>query len=36
MTPPSSPPTRPFWLGNGFRPIGYGVLRSIDARALDM
>jgi GNAT superfamily N-acetyltransferase len=33
---PANPLSRPFWLGNGFRPIGYGVLRSIDARALDM
>jgi GNAT superfamily N-acetyltransferase len=32
---PANPLSRPFWLGNGFRPIGYGVLRSIDARALE-
>jgi len=32
----ANPLSRPFWLGNGFRPIGYGVLRTIDARALDM
>jgi GNAT superfamily N-acetyltransferase len=26
---PSNPLSRPFWLGNGFRPVGYGMLRSI-------
>jgi GNAT superfamily N-acetyltransferase len=33
---PANPLSRPFWLGNGFQPVGYGVLRSIDPRALDM
>ena len=26
---PANPLSRPFWMGNGFQPIGYGVLRSI-------
>ena len=28
---PANPLSRPFWLGAGFRPTGYGVLRTIDA-----
>ena len=26
---PANPLSRPFWLGNGFEPVGYSVLRSI-------
>jgi GNAT superfamily N-acetyltransferase len=26
----ANPLSRPFWLGNGFRPVGYGVLRVLD------
>jgi len=26
---PANPLSRPFWLGNGFQPVGYGVLRWI-------
>jgi GNAT superfamily N-acetyltransferase len=27
---PPNPLSRPFWLGNGFRPVGYCVVRTID------
>jgi GNAT superfamily N-acetyltransferase len=26
---PANPLSRPFWLGTGFRPVGYGVLRTL-------
>jgi GNAT superfamily N-acetyltransferase len=26
----ANPLSRPFWLGNGFRPVGYGLLRILD------
>jgi GNAT superfamily N-acetyltransferase len=26
----ANPLSRPFWLGNGFQPVGYGVLRILD------
>jgi GNAT superfamily N-acetyltransferase len=26
----SNPLSRPFWLGNGFQPVGYGLLRVLD------
>src|SRR5580692_7220834 len=29
----ANPLSRPFWLNNGFHPVGYGVLRFIDGRA---
>jgi GNAT superfamily N-acetyltransferase len=29
----ANPLSRPFWLGAGFRPTGYGVMRTIDAAA---
>jgi GNAT superfamily N-acetyltransferase len=28
----ANPLSRPFWLGLGFRPTGYGLLRLIDRR----
>ena len=31
---PANPLSWPFWLANGFKPIGYGVLRSIHSRHL--
>jgi len=27
-----NPRSRPFWLGNGFQPTGYGLLRLIDPK----